>query len=253
MTSDQAGTIPEIISFTFNGESLTGYLYVPQGDGPFPCVLTNHGSGIEQGTSDLCRPGTAALLMSWGYASLLVHRHGYGESTGVPWQTEVNAEFGTETYDAQLVNRLTAEADDVVAAAEHIGTHGSVDADRMAVMGSSFGGTVTLWAATKTDQFRCAIDFAGAAINWDHTPRLRAAMTSAAEQTRCPLFFLQAENDYSTGPTRTLGQVASRDGYAIQSKVFPPFGLTADEGHFFEKYGTLLWGPSVRSFLDNWI
>ena len=41
-------------------------------------------------------------------------------------------------------------------------------------MGSSFGGINTLFAAAKTDRFRCAVEFAGAAMNWDRTPALRA-------------------------------------------------------------------------------
>ena len=242
-----------MVTFISGSEELTGYLYLPPGPGPFPCVITNHGSAIEQGTTDLCRPGTASLLMSWGYASFLPHRRGYGQSSGTPWNIEVSAEFGTALYDQQLVTRLEAESDDVVAAIDHVVGLPEIDGNRIAVLGSSFGGTVTLWAATKSSRIRCAVDFAGAAINWDHTPQLRQAMISATRQILCPIYFVQAANDYSVGPTQTLGALDGQAPHPISSKVYEAFGITKDEGHYFEKFGSLVWGPDIRSFLQNWL
>jgi dienelactone hydrolase len=245
--------VPRQVEFQSGDETLTGYLYLPPGEGPFPCVITNHGSMINQGTTDLCRPGTASLLMSWGYASFLPHRHGYGESTGVPWDTEVSAEFGTDEYDRQLVARLESESDDVVVAAEYLTSVAEIDADRIAVMGSSFGGTVTLWASTRSERFACAVEFAGAAINWEHTPKLREAMMDATRRIKCPIYFLQAENDYCVEPTRVLGAMSGEAQHPIQSKVFPATGLSNDEGHFFERNGSLIWGLEIRAFLARWL
>jgi len=250
---DDYPIVPQQVVFESGGEKLTGYLYLPPGEGPFPCVITNHGSSIQQGTTDLCRPATASLLMSWGYASFLPHRHGYGESSGVPWNTEVSAAFGTESYDRQLVARLEKESDDVVVAAEYVAARQEIDAERIAVMGSSFGGTVTLWASTRSDRFRCAVEFAGAAINWDHTPNLRNAMADATRRIKCPIYFLQAENDYSVEPTKVLGALTSNEGYSIESRVFPAIGLSKDEGHLFERHGALIWGPEVRAFFARWL
>jgi dienelactone hydrolase len=165
----------------------------------------------------------------------------------------VSAEFGTDLYDQQLVARLEAESDDVVAAAEYLATLERIDANRIAVMGSSFGGTVTLWASTKSDRFRCAVEFAGAAINWEHTPKLRDAMANATRRIKCPIYFLQAENDYCVEPTKVLGALISDEKHPIQSKVFPAIGLTRDEGHFFEKFGALIWGPEIRAYLARWL
>jgi hypothetical protein len=46
--------------------ALAGYFYLPPGAGPFPALVVNHGSTIDPGTSDFCRPGTAAVLTAWG-------------------------------------------------------------------------------------------------------------------------------------------------------------------------------------------
>ena len=245
--------VPQVVTFPSASLALTGYLYVPPGAGPFPCLVTNHGSGIQQGTSDLCRPAMAAVLMSWGYASFLPHRRGYGSSPGVAWREEVPHAFGTPEYDAGLARRLDRESDDVVAALDFVASLPELDPRRVGVMGSSFGGTVSLLAAAKTDRFRCAVDFAGAAMNWERTPALRDLMLDAVRRLRVPIYLIQAENDYSTAPTRELVAELGRLGRPHQATIFPAFGLTRDEGHAFAGSGSMIWGAAVRAFLDRWL
>ncbi|MGH7321679.1 MAG: alpha/beta hydrolase family protein, partial [Candidatus Rokuibacteriota bacterium] len=208
---------------------------------------------IQQGTSDVCRPGMAALLMSWGYAVFLPHRRGYGNSTGPPWRAEVPSEFGTAEYDRQLAERLGRESDDVLAALDVLARCPEIRAERVGVLGSSFGGTVSLLAAGRSPRVRCAVDFAGAAMNWERTPTLRDTMLTAARETRVPIALVQAANDYSTAPTRELAAELARLEKPHAARVFPPFGLTHDEGHLFAWTGALVWGPFVRAFLDAWL
>ena len=250
---DTGPIVPVEVRFRSGAHELAGYLYTPPGDGPFPCAIVNHGSTIHQGTTDVCRPGTAALLLSWGYAAFLPHRHGYGNSSGPAWRSEVTAEFGTPEYDARLAARLARESADVAAAAGLLATRPEIDAGRLAVMGSSFGGTVTLLAAAASDRFRCALDFAGAAMNWERTPTLREAMRAAAREIMAPICLVQAANDYSVAPTRELAAELERLGKPHQARVFPAFGLTPDEGHGFFANGPLVWGGFVHEFLDQWM
>jgi dienelactone hydrolase len=233
--------------------TLAAYLYLPSGTGALPGLVLNHGSTVHPGTSDFCRPGTAAVLTAWGYAVLLPHRRGYGNSEGLPWRQEVTAEFGTAEYDRALAARLAGEAADVVAAVGWLGARPEVDADRLAVIGSSFGGTVSLLAAARLPGLRCAVDFAGAAMNWERTPALRAGMLEAARQVAVPVCLVQAENDYSIAPTRELAAELARHGKTHAARIFPPFGLTADEGHLFFQNGAPVWGAWVRAFLDRWL
>ena len=245
--------VPRELAFPSAGRELRGFLYLPPGDGPFPCVVTNHGSTLNRGTADLCRPSVAATLMGWGIASFLPHRAGYGGSPGPAWRDEVTGEYGTDAYDGQLAARLERESDDVVAALAFVRTLPGILPDRIGVMGSSFGGTVTLLAAAGDDRFRCAVEFAGAAMNWERAPRLRALMLDAARRLTRPIFFIQAGNDHSTAPTRELAAAAEAAGRTVRSRVFPPFGLSPEEGHLFERTGTMIWGPEVRRFLERWL
>lgn len=245
---------PEAVEIASGNLRLSGYLCLPPGPGPHPCMVINHGSGIHRGTTEWCRPGVMAMLMGWGVATLLTHRRGYGNSPGTPWREDVSAEYGTEAYDRQLAARLSEEAGDVVAALAYAEGHPELDPAHIGVMGSSFGGTVTLLAAADCPRFRCAVDFAGAAMNWERAPGLRALMLAAAERLSQPTCFIQAANDYSVAPTSELAAAARAAGRThVEDRVFPAFGLTRDEGHFFYKEGTAVWGDHVRRFLERWL
>lgn len=250
---DGMAIAPRELTFTSGAHELTGYFYVPPGPGPFACMITNHGSTVNQGSSDVCRPSVAATLMSWNIASFLPHRRGYGNSTGPAWRAEVPAEIGSPVYDEQLVARLDRESDDVVAALEFVCGLPEIDAGHVGVMGSSFGGINTLLAAAKSERFRCALEFAGAAMNWERTPRLRALMHGAGERLTRPIFFIQCDNDFSVAPTRELGAALAGGPTVVEARVYPAFGLTKDEGHYFERNGTMIWGPDVRAFLEAWL
>ena len=232
---------------------LAGYLYMPPGSGPFPGLVLSHGSTIHPGTSDVCRPGTAAVLTGWGYAVLLPHRHGYGNTAGLTWRQEVTAEFGTADYDRALAARLGREANDVVAAADWLAASPAVAGDRIGLIGSSFGGVMSLLAAARHPRLRCTVDFAGAAMNWERTPTLRRTMIDAVRGLPIPVAFVQAENDYSVAPTRELAAECARLGRVYAARVFPAFGLTADEGHLFFQNGAPVWGPWVRTLLERWL
>jgi carboxymethylenebutenolidase len=242
---------PQELTFRSGEHLLKGYLFLPPGEGPFPCMICNHGSGIAQGTLDATRPGSAALLMSWGIASFLPHRHGYGNSPGPAWRSEVTAAPGTVEYDAQLAKRLDRESDDVLAAREHVAGLAVIRADRIGVMGSSFGGVNTLLAAAKSDRFRCAVEFAGAAMNWEIAPALREKMLDAARTAVPPIFFIQAANDYSAAPTPALALARAAVGKPVQSTVYPPFGSNPEEGHLLERSGFAIWARDVQRFLER--
>ncbi len=245
--------VPREIAFPSGGRELKGYFFTPPGDGPFPCLVCNHGSGIDKDTLDVSRPGAAAVLMAWGIASFLPHRRGYGNSPGPAWREEVGAAFGSDDYDRQLLARLDSESDDVIAALDCVAALPEVDSRHIGVMGSSFGGTNTLFAASKDARLTCAIDFAGAAMNWDSTPALRAGMIAAAARVTVPLLLIQAANDYSIRPTLELAASLADSPRPVWSRVYPAFGLNAMEGHLLESRGAPVWGEDVHRFLERYL
>lgn len=237
--------------FSSGRYQLKGYLSVPPGAGPFPCMIYNHGSGLTEGHEDNAAPGVPILLNSWGIACFFPHRRGYGFSPGPSWRSECSAAEFSPEYNAQLVRRLAAECDDVLAAFAHVRTLPGIDPRRIGVMGSSFGGVNTLLAAARESRWRCAIEFAGAAMNWDRNPSLAAHMIESALQVRMPIFLIQAANDFSIRPTQEIGAALAGASVQFETKIYPPFGHTAYEGHFLAGRGPLVWGADVRRFLER--
>src|SRR5271166_6362298 len=66
------------VSFPSSGGTLYGFLYVPEGKGPFPAVLWNHGSEKRPGW----QPELASFYNSHGFVFFLPHRRGQGRSPG---------------------------------------------------------------------------------------------------------------------------------------------------------------------------
>jgi hypothetical protein len=135
---------------------------VPPGAGPFPGLILNHGSTIEPGTSDVCRPGTAAVLTGVGLCGAAPAPPRLRQLRRLQLAQDRDGRVRHPEYDRALAARLGHEAE-----MWSPPSSGSVPvprsvADRIGVIGSSFGGTVSLLAAARAPRLRCAVDFAGA-------------------------------------------------------------------------------------------
>jgi carboxymethylenebutenolidase len=96
---------------------------------------------------------------------------------------------------------------------------------------------------------RAAIDFAGGAESW-RSLSLRNRMVRAVRKADIPVLFIQAENDYDLGPSRTLAGELERLGKPRKLLIFPPYGNTDAEGHgVFFSQATDIWEPAVLSCL----
>lgn len=248
---EATGYVPKELIFESDGLALHSYLYLPPGQGPFACVINNHGSYLRAGGSDISRPQTAALLTSWGYGLLFPHRRGYGNSPGVSVEEAIPAPLGSADYDQQIVRRLGEECDDVIAAAAKLRTLPEIDGDRIAVSGSSRGGILSLLAAARDQRMRCAVNFCGGARQWAKHPQLRQTMLNAVSELTQPIFLAQAENDFDKAATLDLAAELKRLGKPHQCRIYPPWGFTRSEGHLFEVHGSLVWGGHVREFLSR--
>jgi dienelactone hydrolase len=249
---DGVAVVPHELDFRSGPHELKGYLFLPPGTGPFPCMIYNHGSGLTQGSEDAVQPGIAAALMSWGIACFYPHRHGYGNSPGPDWRSECPAETFSPEYNRQIIARLDRESADVIAAFHFLRDLPGILPDRIGVMGSSFGGVNTLLSASKEPGFRCAVEFAGAAMNWDRNADLAQFMIAAAKRVTMPIFFIQAENDFSIRPTKELA-AALAGKPNVEAKIYPPLGITKWEGHLLAGRAPQIWGPDVRRFLERWL
>jgi hypothetical protein len=100
---------------------------------------------------------------------------------------------------------------------------------------------------------RAFVPFAPAAMSWANL-ELRKRLLQAVDRAKGPLFLLQADNDYSTGPTEVLGAAIRKRGAPNEAKLYPTFGSTHQQGHAAFacwNIGTRIWGPDVMAFVDT--
>lgn len=129
------------VTFSSDGHSLLGTLYLARGNEPKPTALLLHGCPGLQRNGDL-----AVTLRDRGWNSLVFHYRGSWGSGG--------------RYDLRTIPR------DVAAAVTHLqeGGYPGLDPQRLAVVGHSLGGWAALLAAAGDQRLR-AVAVYGAAVD----------------------------------------------------------------------------------------
>ncbi len=151
----------------------------------------------------------------------------------------------------QFILLTTDQLDDVMAALAFLKTVPGIDSRRIAVAGHSFGGQLTLLAAERDKTIRAAVTFAGAAGSWERSPELRERLLSAIRGTNAAIMLTHAENDFGTaaGPALAVELEHLHKPYVL--KIYPPVGLTSDDGHNMLYENIPAWESDVFEFLDQ--
>jgi carboxymethylenebutenolidase len=139
---------------------------------------------------------------------------------------------------------------DQLAALEWLQRQSFVETARIATAGNSFGGIETVLGAERAN-YCAAIDASGGADSWAAAPQLRVLMVRAVRNSRAPIFFFQAENDYDLSPSRTLSAEMKGAGKAFELKIYPAYGKSASDGHSFAWAGSAVWADDVFRFLGT--
>jgi dipeptidyl aminopeptidase/acylaminoacyl peptidase len=239
---------PELVRWTsFDGRQISGFLYKPPArfQGRRPVMIRIHGGPANQ-----ARPGFLGrvnyYLNELGVAVILPNvrgSSGYGKAF-----LELDNGFGRE-----------GAYKDIGALLDWIGTRPDLDADRVMVTGSSFGGHMTLAAAAfYPRRVRCALDIVGPSnlvtfIKSADSYRLanfreeygderdrkvadflqRIAPLKHAAKITMPLFVVAGNNDRRV-PVAESEQIVAR----VRKNGTPVWYLLAkDEGHGFERKG----------------
>ena len=255
--------VPRTVEFASGKLQLKAYFWKPAGQGPFPAVLFNHGSGgadpdhtagmlITQSANVL-----APFFIKHGYAFLYPFRRGHGPSASqAPFMQDVlrreEESRGKEARQhLQFVLLTTDQLDDVMAALAFLKTMPEVDSHRIGVVGNSFGGQLTLLAAERDKTVRAAVTFAAAAGSWERSPELRERLISAVHNTNAAVMLTHAENDFGTTAGNALAAELKRLHKPCVLKIYPAIGLTSDDGHNNLYENIPGWESDVFGFLDQ--
>ena len=255
--------VPQVVDFPSGELHLKGYLWKPAGSGPFPAVLFNHGSGGN--TADItawmqiteAAEILAPFFVKHGYAFFYPFRRGHGPSAGqAPFMQDIlrheeEAKGREARQHLQFILVTGDQLDDVLAALAYLKTAPGIDARRIAVAGHSFGGQLTLLAAERDPTIRAAVSFAGAAGSGQRSAELRDRLLAAIRKTNAAIMLTHAENDVDTSAGRALAAELERLHQPYVLKIYPPVGLSQDDGHGMLYTDIPAWEDEVFKFLDQ--
>jgi dienelactone hydrolase len=255
--------VPQTVEFSSGTLRMKAYLWKPAGPGPFPVVLFNHGSGGAAADQTAGMPITQAatvlapFFIKHGYAFFYPFRRGHGPSASqAPFMQDVlrreeQAKGKEARQHLQFVLLTTEQLDDVMAALAFLKTMPGIDSHRIAIAGHSFGGQLTLLAAERDKTVRAAVTFAAAAGSWERSPELRERLMGAIDNTNAAIMLTHAENDFGTTAGSALAAELNRLHKPYVLKIYPPVGLTNEDGHGMLYENIPAWEPDAFEFLDQ--
>ena len=186
------------------------------------------------------------LFVKHGYLFLYLFRRGDGLSKGqgVPSADRMDsaAAAGGQLARNDLQLRLMEgdELNDVLAGLAFLRARPDVQAGRLAVVGVSFGGSLTLLVAERDSTLRAAVAFAIGGYSWERSPPLRTRLLEAADRTVVPIFFIHAANDYTVASGPSL--LGIRDDATLekpqQTSILRSGNCIPGRGHDL----ALIWG-----------
>jgi carboxymethylenebutenolidase len=238
---------PEEVVFPISGRELHGFIWKPEGTGPFAAILWNHGSEKLPGS----QPALAKFYAAHSYVFFVPHRRGQGRSPG-DYIQDLVAQVSPGERARRMVELQQAEVDDVIAALNYLRSQPFVDSARIVISGCSYGGIQTLLSGERDLGVKALVPFAPGAMSWEQNVPLQDRLVRAVDLAKAPVFLIQAENDYSLGPSRVLSKEANKKKKDFQSKIYPVFGSTHQDGHWgFCSSATDVWGNDVLAFLET--
>ena len=243
------------VTFKSGGLTLVGYLFRPDGPGPFPAVVWNHGSEKNPGGGPQFST-VASIFVPAGYVVFAPMRRGHSDSEGEYISDAVERETAQRGGRAgqQLAARLleTSQLDDQLAGLAVLKQQPFVDTTRLVVAGCSYGGIQTLLGAERDAGYRAAVPISPAALSWAGNPDLRARLKTAAARIRVPVFLIQPPKDASLEPARVLGPELQRHNPHTRVKIYPAEGPADEQGHCFGgARGMHVWAADVLAFLKE--
>jgi dipeptidyl aminopeptidase/acylaminoacyl peptidase len=249
---------------SFDGRKVPAFLYRPEGPGPHPAVVLVHGGP----TSQSLRTFSPQLqyLVSKGYVALVPNVRG-STGYGKAYTKLDNKDFGGGPLK------------DVVACKHWLSTEASVSADKVAIIGGSYGGYMVLAAATfAPTEFAAHVDYFGVSELKSLVEGFPAYWTNGAsfiyakfgnpkdpadqaylhdrsplyyaDRVERPLLVVQGDKD-----VRVRKDQSDRIVEAVKKKGVPVYYLVLqNEGHGFSRNDSRLQAfAATDRFLDRYI
>ncbi len=236
---------------------MTASLILPEGSGPFPLAVINHGSDEQAIRRVAMQPPAFGDLSRWfvarGYAVAIPFRPGHGRS-GTPYLED---QGGCADADFDRSGRVTADI--ILAAVDALSADPRIRAGKTIVVGTSAGGWgATALAARNAAGIAGIVSFAGGRGGRDRgqpgrncaSDRLVETAGQFGRTARTPALWLYAENDSYFPPeiSSRLAAAYRQTGAPLDFVLLPPVG---SEGHGLITAPARYWEAPLSAFLDR--
>jgi dienelactone hydrolase len=201
----------------------------------------------------------APVFMKHGYAFFYPCRRGHGLSAdqGKFMPESLKDEEAAKGIKArkrlQFALLTGPQLDDTLAASSFVKMVPGIDARRIAVVGHSFGGQLTILAVERDKAVRTVVTFGAAANSWARSPELQERLLAGVKAANSPTMLIHAANDYDTTAGRDLAGELERRHKSFLLKIYPAAGKTPDEGHNLLYNSIPVWEGDVFKFLDDYV
>jgi dienelactone hydrolase len=237
--------------------ALIATTYRPQGGGPFPLVVLNHGSpGSAAQREKMGRYRVLSRIQEFvirGYAVVVPMRRGYG-LTGGKWAEAYGSCDAPDYFAAGEQGAI-----DIIATMRHMSKLPWVDRRQIVLVGQSAGGFAAMAAASKRPPGVVAVvNFSGGRGGRPESSpgepcgadNMKSAIARFAQTIRVPVLWHYAENDRYFSPVHVRDwfgafEAASAPGTLVMQ---PPFGR---DGHslFSAAAGRPIWTAAFDVFM----
>jgi dienelactone hydrolase len=220
-------------------------IYKPDGPGPFPMIVFNHGKiHGDPRTQERSDPlPLAREFVRRGYVVVAPNRRGFAGSGGTYEQEGCNVE-----------RNGIGQAADVAATVDFMSKLPYVDAQHIVVSGTSHGGLATMaYGPEAASGVRALINFSGG-LRQDSCADWQGNLTQAfgdyGEKTRVPSLWLYGDND-TIWPSTLVGKMYAAYAEHGASAKFVDFGAYKNDAHRLvgDRDGVRVWWPAVEAFL----
>lgn len=254
-------TVPQSIKYTsFDGLEINGFMYIPKGmkkDGTNPAIVWPHG-GPEWQEKNLFNK-YFQIFTNRGYIVIAPNFRG-STGYGKTFQSKIYKDWGGNEFK------------DVLGAYDFLLKSGYADKNKIAVVGGSFGGFMTLTCVTKAPElWKCAIDIFGPSnlitfcnsvpehwkpgvaglvgdVEKDKDFLMERSPINYIDKITAPMLIIQGKNDPRVVQAESdqMVEMLRSQNKDVEYKVLE------DEGHGFSKVSNqiLVWNM-ITAFLEK--
>ena len=223
-------------------------IFLPNGPGPFPLLIINHGK--QPGNPKLQKRDRfiymATAFVRRGYAVMVPMRAGFAQSGGTYME-----------YGCNMTANGYGQAGDVLDVVNYARSQNWVDSDRIVVAGQSYGGLATIaLAAQDLPGVRGVINFAGGLRLEDGHCDWKGALVKAfahyGARNKLASLWLYGANDSYFGPglVNRMYRAFVRAGGNAQLLAYGAFKRDAHV-MLASRDGEKVWWPETRRFLEE--